>query len=111
MKYDERVSSKSKGVLKALEEVEKKYGEKTEKLAARADGIIAGIKNILVGKPMTDREAIVAHEFMRSADEREQHRQAAEADAVIYADTYREKQAIFESLAMKSSFCFVLFCV
>ncbi len=95
------VSAASKGVFKALREIESKYSDKNEKLVARADCIIAGIKNILVGKPMTDREAIVAHEFMRSADEREQHRQAAEADAVIYADTYREKQAIFESLAMK----------
>lgn len=99
LQQDGQISAASKGIFKALREIESKYGDKNDKVVVRANCIIAGIKNILLDKPMTEMESLVAREFMRPADEIEKQRQKAESDAAIYADTYREKKAIFESLA------------
>lgn len=99
LKYNGMVSSSSKNVHGILREIQDQYSEKNKRIESRADCIIAGIKSILTGKSMTEVESLIAREFMKPGDELEQQRKAAESDAAIYADSYREKKAIYESLA------------
>ena len=94
LKYNGMVSSSSKNVHGILREIQDQYSEKNKRIESRADCIIAGIKSILTGKSMTEVESLIAREFMKPGDELEQQRKAAESDAAIYADSYREKKAI-----------------
>ena len=73
--------------------------EKMRMMRERADCIKAGIKHLLRGDALTETESLVVREYTKPQDQREQERHEAEAQAGTYADIYREKKAIFVTLA------------
>ena len=98
MQFDtKKVSSKKLG--KLLTRRADANNAKMMMIRDRADYIKAGIMHLLRGDALTETGSLVVREYMQTQDQREWERMDAEAQAGTYADIYREKKAIFDTLA------------
>lgn len=80
--------------------LQKKLDEQENKMRLsrnRAACIQSGIRHVLLGKALTQSEIRVLKDYL--PEEFEEAGRTAEIEAGDYADRYREKKAIFESLA------------
>ena len=98
IQFDKRqVSSKKVGIL--LQKRLDAQANKMRMIRNRAECVKAGIKHLLLGNNLTETESLVVGEYVELFDAHTQARRTAVAPAADYADRYREKLAILESLA------------
>ena len=94
---NKQVSSNNVG--KLLERRRTELERKMTMILHRTDCIRAGIKHLILGTNLTEVESLIVGEYVNLNDAHAQERKAAVAPAADYADRYRDKQAILESLA------------